>query len=382
MSRQDAKNAKGSALDLFQVVRPDGTLIDPAAPVFPLDELKRLYRAMALIRAVDTRMLALQRQGRIGFYGLTTGEEAAVVGSGAALRPADWVFPALRQGGVALLRGYSLARLTAQNIGNSADLLKGRQMPCHYSDRAVNFVSWSSCIGTQIPHAVGAAYAARLLKQDTIAVAYLGDGATSSPEFHVAMNFAAVWKAPVLFLCQNNQWAISVPFAAQTASVGIAEKASAYGMPGVRVDGNDVIAVYMATREAAERARRGDGPTLIEAVTFRRGGHSSSDDPSRYRDAALVGEWEKKDPIDRGRKHLESRKAWSAKDEQAMQEEFKVALDRAIAEAESAGPPGLETLFDDVCAALPPNLVEQRAALLDEERRRGRGERGGGEFPL
>lgn len=350
----------------LQVLDPDGRANAALDPALPADELLRLYRHMALVRTLDTRMLLLQRQGRIGFYGTATGEEAAVVGSGLAFRKTDWIFPALRQGGIALLRGFPLELYVAQCMGNAADLLKGRQMPCHYSDREFAFVSWSSCIGTQLPHAVGAAMAARIRKEDGVVGAYCGDGATSEPDFHVAMNFAGVYRAPVVFVCQNNQFAISVPLAKQTVSESISVKAEAYGFPGITVDGNDALAVYRATREAVDRARAGQGPTLIEALTYRRGGHSSSDDPGRYRDEAVTRQWEARDPIERLRKYLVSRKLWDEARERALQEEFNTAIGEAIRKVESAGPPPTLSLFDDVTAAPSLALNEQREALRAE----------------
>src|SRR5437667_8739060 len=271
----------------LQVLDPEGRATGPA-PDVPDADLVRLFRHMLMMRVLDQRMLSLQRQGRIGFYGTATGQEAAVTGSAYALRPTDWVFPALREMGVSLWRGTTIREIVCQLIGNRGDVLIGRQMPCHFSDRKVLTVAWSSVIGTQLPQAMGAAWAARILKHDTVCMGYLGDGASSSSDFHAAANFAGVYRLPVVFFCQNNQWAISVPLAQQTASSSIAIKAVAYGFPGVRVDGNDLFAVIAATREAVERARRGEGPTLVEALTFRMGGHSSSDDPTRYRDAETV----------------------------------------------------------------------------------------------
>ncbi len=368
--------------DLLQVLTPEGKVNGGAPPDLSADDLVRMYRHMAFLRTLDVRMLSLQRAGRIGFYGTATGEEAAVIGSAMALEPQDWVFPALRQGGVAVLRGYSLSLLVAQNMGNSRDILKGRQMPCHYSDRSVNQVSWSSVIATQIPHAVGAAYAARYRGDKVVCIAYMGDGATSESDFHVACNFAGVWKVPVVLFCQNNQWAISVPFRLQTASDGVAVKAEAYGMPGVRVDGNDILAVFRATKEAVDRARRGEGPTLIEAVTYRLGGHSSSDDPTRYREGPEVDEAVKRDPIVRFRRYLEERGLWSVAQEEAAQLEFNEQIGKAIAEAEQGGPPPIGTLFDDVYASLPAPLREQREQLKREvEEKQGLG-KAEGEFPL
>src|SRR5579883_1261308 len=323
---------------------------------------------MHLIRAIDQRMLALQRQGRIAFCGLTTGQEAAVIGSGAAIEKEDWVFPALREAGVALLRGFPLSRFFAQMFGNSHDVLKGRMQPMHFADRSVNQVSWSSCIATQLPHAVGAAYAMKIKKERRVALAYLGDGASSEHDFHTALNFAGVWRVPCVFVCQNNQWAISVPFSKQTASDGVAVKAAAYGMPGVRVDGNDLLAVHAAVKEAVDRARSGGGPTLVEAVTYRMGGHSSSDDPTRYRDKDEVTHWAEKDPIARFRKYLETRGVWDEGREKALEESLKAEINAAVKEAESAGPPPVDTLFSDVYADMTPEIARQRARLLEEEK--------------
>src|SRR5437773_4367184 len=283
-------------------------------PESPPEDLIRLFRHMLRMRVLDQRMLSLQRQGGIGFYGTATGQEAAVTGSAYALRPTDWVFHALREMGVSLWRGTTVREIVCQLIGNQGDVLIGRQMPCHFSDRKVLTVAWSSVIGTQLPQAMGAAWAARILKHDTVCMGYLGDGASSSSDFHAAANFAGVFRVPVVFFCQNNQWAISVPLSQQTASESIAIKSKAYGFPGVRVDGNDLLAVIAATREAVARARRGEGPTLIEAVTFRMGGHSSSDDPTRYREAELVGVWERRDPLARLRVWLESSGVLAAAD--------------------------------------------------------------------
>ena len=327
-------------------------------------ELIRLYTEMLRLRLLDQRMLTLQRQGRIGFYGTTTGEEAAVIGSAFALQPDDWIFPALRQGGAALLRGYPLFLYISQCMGNAADTMKGRQMPSHYCYRPANFVSWSSCIGTQLPHAVGAAWAMKIRGDRSVAIGYMGDGATSEGDFHVAMNFAGVFHVPVVFFCQNNQWSISVSFKQQTAAESIAVKAGAYGFEGVRVDGNDVLAVYSATRDAAQKAREGGGPTLIEALTYRMGAHSSSDDPRLYRSDAEVEEWRKKDPITRMLKYLQQMGYWSIEQQEGLEEKLNQEILTAVEEAEKVGPPPMETLFEDVFSEMPPHLVEQMKSKL------------------
>ncbi len=326
-------------------------------------QLQDLYCWMLLVRVLDQRMLNLQRQGRIGFYGTVTGEEAAPIGSAYALKPGDWIFPALRQGGAALMRGMPLSLYIAQCYGNSLDLQKGRQMPCHYSYKPTNFVAWSSNIGTQLPHAVGMAYAAKLKRDPVVALAYLGDGATSEGDFHAAMNFAGVWKVPVVFFCQNNQWAISVSLKEQTASESLAIKAVAYGFEGLRVDGNDVLAAYAVTKEAVEKARGGGGPTLIEAVTYRIGAHSSSDDPTRYRSSEEVERWKERDPLERFKKYLQEKKIWSEEWQSELEAQMNEEISQAIKEVEAAPPLTLEAIFTDVYREMPWHLQQQLDAL-------------------
>src|SRR5256884_2644795 len=307
--------------------------------------LLRLYREMVRLRTLDERMMTLQRQGRVGFYGACTGQEAATLASAIALEPLDWIFPALREAAAMLLRGFPLVPYLCQVFGNSGDETKGRQMPSHMASRRVNQVSWSSCIGTQLPQAVGAAMAARLRGDRTVVAAYMGDGATSSADFHVAMNFAGVFKPPVVFICQNNHWAISVPSSKQTASESIAVKASAYGFPGVKVDGNDALAVYLAVKEAVDRARNGGGPTLVECETYRIGAHSSSDDPTRYRDEREVEQWKKRDPVDLMRSRLQAWRMWTAQQEDELRAQVLEQVNAAIAEAEKKPDPPRESLF-------------------------------------
>ena len=332
-------------------------------PKLPPETLKKAFRTMLMVRTLDAKLTNLQRQGRIGFYGACTGQEATPIGTAMALRPDDWVFPALREGSCALYRGLKVSHYVAQCMGNDHDLQKGRQMPCHYMDRSVNHVSWSSVIATQLPHAAGAAYGMKLKGQDTVAVGFLGDGATSENDFHSALNFAAVTKSPVVFVCQNNHFAISVQQDHQTATKTYAVKAIAYGMPGVRVDGNDILAVHAAVAEAVERARAGKGPTLIEAVTYRLVPHSTSDDPTRYRDEAEYQRWLKRDPLEIFRRHLKARKLWSPKWEEQMQAELDAEVEVAIKEAEAAGLPSPESMFYDVYEGVPDLLKDQARAL-------------------
>ncbi len=322
------------------------------------EDLVRMLVEMVRIRVFDRRMLALQRQGRIGFYGPVTGQEGAIVGSASAAAEEDWIVPALREGGIAIMRGLPLVEAVAQLIGNALDRCKGRQMPCHYTWKPGRYVSMSSVIGTQISHATGLAMAVRHRGGSEAVLGFLGDGATSSNDFHAGLNFAAVRKAPVVFVCQNNQWSISVPFSKQTASGSVAAKAVAYGMPGVRVDGNDVLAVRAVMAEALSRARAGEGPTLVECLTYRRLGHSSSDDPSRYRDESEVERWEAKDPIARFRRFLENRGLWDDSRQEETEDRIAGEINRAIREAEAAGPVPEETLIQDVFETPDPRLVE------------------------
>jgi len=346
------------------VIEPDGTVHEERWPTdLNEDGLLTMYRTMSLVRCLDERMQTLQRQGRITFYGAATGQEAAVIGSGFATKKQDWILPALREGGVALLRGFPLSDYINQVFCNGPDIQKGRQMPCHYGDNRVNYVTLSSNLGTQLPHAVGVALAQRLKGDDGVTVGYMGDGCTSESDFHVAMEFAVALKAPVVFFCQNNQWAISTPWHKQTASNSIAIKGCGYGMPGYRVDGNDAVAVYAVTQMAIERARRGDGPCLIEALTYRIGAHSTSDDPTRYRDESITDEWRKLDPIERLRNLLETRGAWSSEDEQSMITEYETTIKAEITRAEAAPGPTLDTLFEDVYSEPLWNQKEQHTQL-------------------
>ncbi len=335
------------------------------------EQLKELYRAMLRIRTLDDRMITLQRQGRVGFYGACTGQEAATCASAYALRPTDWIFPALREVGVMLMRGFPLVPYLSLVFGNAGDVTKGRQMPSHQMARSVNYVSWSSVIGTQLPQAVGAAMAAKLQKHDTVIAAYMGDGATSSADFHVAMNFAGVFKVPVVFICQNNHWSISIPTQHQTASESIAIKAKAYGFPGVKVDGNDAEVVYAAVSEAVERARKGGGPTLVECETYRIGAHTTSDDPSRYRDPKEVEVWKKRDPIDRMQARLFEKKLITKAEDEALRAELIEEVNQAIKTAEAIENPPISTLFEDVYAELPWHLKEEQAQFLEAYERAG-----------
>ena len=355
--------------DILRIIRDDGSTDARLDPRLPEGEAVRMYRGMVLQRALDARMLALQRQGRIGFYGPSTGQEAAVIASSLALGPEDWIVPQYREPGAALVRGMPLKDMICQFIGNAGDAARGRQMPCHYVYRKGNYLSISSPVGTQIPHATGIAWAMQIRKDPSVVLVYFGDGATSTPDFHYGLNFAGVFRVPCVFFCNNNQWAISLPVSRQTASETLAQKALAYGFDGVRVDGNDALAVFRATREAVDAARHGDGPRMIEAITYRMGPHSSSDDPTRYRDEKELVAWRERDPLPLFRRYLERSGWWDARREAALAEELDRDLSRAVGEAESMPPPTLETLFTDVYAEMPWHLREQMDEALRAPRR-------------
>jgi pyruvate dehydrogenase E1 component alpha subunit len=354
--------------DLRRVLDDDGRVLPGSkVPDVADDTLLKIFDSMMLARIMDDRMMRLQRQGRLGFYMKAIGEEASHFAV-AALRPSDWVFPSYREQGAWFWRGYTVEQFINQLFGNIEDPVKGRQMPVHHSANWLNLVSISSPVGTQIPQAVGAAYAAKVLGKDDVALVFFGEGTSSTGEFHVGMNFAGVWKAPCVFICRNNGWAISVPVEKQTAAKTFASKAVGYGMPGVRVDGNDILAMLQVTAEAIERARAGDGPTLIEALTYRIQGHSSSDDPSVYRDPKEPEIWERKDPLNRLRGYMKTRGLWTEELETSTSERHNTAITEALAAADQLPPPAIETLFDDVYETLPWNLAEQREYLLAQPR--------------
>lgn len=358
-SDEDQARATG----LLSILREDGTADAKAVPALDAAALREIYRGMVRIRIIDERLMALQRQGRIGFYAEARGQEAAVIGGVAALAADDFVVPAHRELGAVLYRGLPLRSFIAQLLGNANDIARGRQMPVHPgAPRSLNYLPPSSCVATQLPQATGIAWAAKILKKKTVVLGYLGEGGTSAEDFHAGVNFAAVYHTPVVFLCQNNQWAISTPAGAQSASETFAIKALAYGIPGVRVDGNDIFAVYAATKAAVERARAGGGPTLIEAVTYRLGAHSTSDDPARYRTDATE-EWTRKDPIRRFGAWLLASKTLDEAADAALRAAIEEELREAIDAEEKVGPPPIESLIEDVFATPTTALREQLAEL-------------------
>jgi 2-oxoisovalerate dehydrogenase E1 component alpha subunit len=368
--------------ELLSVIEPDGA-INGHDPRMSDAELIHCYRTMLRVRAFDDTCMKLQRSGRIGFSIPNKGVEATQVGAASALKKTDWIFPSYRDFGMALYHGVTPLAMMHNMYGDAQDSAKGRQMPVHFSfEEPIRFFSISSPIGTHIVQAVGAAYAIQRRREPHVVLASFGDGGTSSTGFHSGMNFAGVWKSPVVFLCQNNGWAISCPSEKQTCSESYAIKAKAYGMPGVLVDGNDLLAVRKATLEAVDRARKGAGPTLIEARTFRMGGHSTSDDPTRYVPKEQVTEWEKKDPVQRFEKFLKKKKLWKEEMRAQMYEEAMAEVGEAAKIAESTPRPGLETIFSDVYAELPAHLRRQGQESFDLAKRKGDAAAGEGAFPL
>ncbi len=316
----------------------------------------RMYETMRLARAVDERMWLINRQGRAPFVISCQGQEAAQVGSAAALRPGhDWVAPYYRDAGVVLFLGMTardqmLHFFARREDPNSA----GRQMPGHFGSRRLHILTGGSPVATQILHAAGIALAAKIRKEDTVTIAYFGEGAASQGDCHEAMNFAGVHKLAVIFLCENNGYAISVPQKKQMAIENVADRAAGYGFPGVVVDGNDVLAVYEGTKAAVERARRGGGPTLIEAKTYRITAHSSDDDDRRYRQAEEVALWRQKDPIQRYARYLREAGLLSDPVEQEISDRVSKQVDDATEYAEQAPDPSPDELLKHVYAKEVP----------------------------
>jgi len=363
----DADHAR--ATGLWTILDAEGRADKAQIPALPASDWLRIYREMRLVRLLDERMSALQREGRLSFYADARGQEATVAAPLAALEKSDWIVPAHREAGAALLRGLPLQAFVAQQLGNAHDLGKGRQMPAHpVTPRELRVLPMSWCAATQLPQATGLAWAAKIKKDKTVVLAYLGEGATSAEDFHTGVNFAAVFNVPAVFLCVNNGWAGATPASEQSASETFAVKALAYGLPGVRVDGNDVFALYAATREAVDRARRGDGPTLIEAVTYRLGGHNAADDGRRYRSEEEVATWTAREPMKRLALWLKAAGQLDDAKARALDDELNASIRAAVTAEEKVPAPALRSLIEDVYVAPPATLEAQLAEL---ERVRG-----------
>jgi len=355
---------RAKELGIRQVLDQHGELAgDLPDPKLPKELLLKMYKMMTLVRAIDTRGWKLQRSGRIDFWIPSRGQEASHVASTCAMEMSDWVFMASREPGTMLSRGATLGQLFAQFFGRYDEPLKGRRLPLLLGDRKINVVPCMTIVGSYIPHAAGAAWAAKLKGDDTRFIVYFGDGATSRGEFHSALNFAGIHKPPIVFLCQNNGWAVSTPTESTTASDSFAEKGNAYKVSNLRVDGNDALAVYAMTRKARDESKE-LGATLIETVTYRLGYHTSSDNPDLYRNPEEAEAWKLWDPIQRLRNYLENRKLWTEADEKLhlewCEEEMTKAIDLAAAMPQSKP----ADMFDDVFEQPTWQLEEQRADMV------------------
>jgi len=339
---------------MLQVLDENGNLKESLKPQLNEAMLKKMYELMVLTRIFDETALKLQREGRMLTYASSKGQEAAAVGSALALQNQDWIFPSFREHGAFFVKGMPIDQYYQYWAGDE----RGMKIP-----EKVNCFPVSIPVGTQTLHAVGAALAFKLKKQNKVSIVYFGDGGTSEGDFHEAMNFAGVFKVPIVFLCQNNQWAISLPRKKQTASETLAQKAIAYGFNGVLVDGNDVIAVFNATLEAVENARKGNGPTMIEAYTYRMSDHTTADEATKYRDPKEVEEWKKKDPIDRLRKYLQQKKIWNEDYEKKVLDDANKKINDAVKKMESTPPAKPEEIFDYLFEKKDWRQIEEQEEL-------------------
>ncbi len=366
------RDIENLSIELVRVLDDDHEAVGPWVPDLDPGKLQIALRWMVLTRVFDARMWQIQRQGRISFYMESKGEEAVSIAQAMALRPGDMCFPSYRNQGIFLYRGMKLVDMMCQCLSNTRDMCKGRQLPIMYHSKKANMFSISGNLATQYPQAVGWGMASAIKGEDHIAASWVGDGSTAEADFHYALTFAAVYQAPVILNVVNNQWAISTfqgtaggqrrPFAARGLGLGI---------PGIRVDGNDLLAIYAATLWAAERARRGGGPTLIELVTYRGGAHSTSDDPSKYRPKDEWSHFPLGDPIERLKQHLITGGHWSEEQHEEMKDELKAEVLAAWKEAQKYGTmtegPFLDpsTMFDDVFAETPDHLEKQRRRMIE-----------------
>jgi len=354
MPRQRVYEAVTERLSILDV---DGTVDETLMPALEPERIMEMYRFMVRTRAMDDKALKMQRQGRMGTWPPHRGQEAAQIGVAAAMTPDDWLVPAFREHGAMMMHGVPAHLIYAFWRGDE----RGSCLP-----EGLRCLPISVPVGSQWQHGNGIGMALKLRNERAAAVTFGGDGSTSEGDFHEALNFAAVFKSRTVFVIQNNQWAISVPLRQQTAAATLAQKAHAYGMPGIQVDGNDLLAVYAAASEALERARRGDGPTLIEALTYRVGDHTTADDASRYRSAEEVEAWVERDPIARVRRYLSANGMWDEAREQEMVDTTRQWVDEQVRLAEEAVPEPPEAMLRHMYADMPPNLREQMQMLAEE----------------
>jgi len=350
-----------NGIPIYRVMDRDGSVFDPSQePGIPEEELQHMYRSMTMLNTMDKILYESQRQGRISFYMTNYGEEATHIGSAAALKPTDLVFGQYREAGVLMYRGFTLEQFCDQCYGNQADQGKGKQMPIHYGSTEQAFVTISSPLATQMPQAVGSAYAFKRAQNGLVVICYFGEGAASEGDAHAAFNFAATLECPIIFFCRNNGYAISTPVQEQYRGDGIAVRGPAYGMSTIRVDGNDVLAVYNATQAARQLAAGENRPVLIEAMTYRIGHHSTSDDSSAYRSVDEVRYWDQKDhPITRFYHYLVKKGIWSEQQEKEWKNDSKKKVLEAFARAEKKQKPNWKEMFTEVYDEMPEDLRKQ-----------------------
>ncbi len=348
MPRKTIYEARTERLEILGM---NGRVDQALMPDLTPEQFHDLYSTMVRMRKFDEKALNLQRQGRIGTYASLRGQEAAQAGVAVHFRPEDWMVPSFREHGIMIRLGLPMRTIYGY--------WKGDERTNHYPEH-IRCIPPAVPVGSQLLHAAGVGMGLKLRGEEAIAVGFVGDGATSEGDFHEALNFAGVFKARTLFFIQNNQWAISVPFKKQTAAESLAQRAHGYGLPGIQVDGNDVLAVYAASKEAFEHVQSGKGPYLVEALTFRMGDHTTADDQSKYRNKKLVQYWAKRDPIDRMRKFMLAEGLWSGDQETALHEEISEEIETEVKEMESMPAPEPVEMFDSMYDELPWNLREQR----------------------
>jgi 2-oxoisovalerate dehydrogenase E1 component alpha subunit len=351
-------------IPLLKVLKPDGTLFKGAElPEIDQALAIKIYQTLAFHRVLDERMVASQRQGRLSFYMTALGEEAASVGGAAGLEPEDMIMGQYREQGALMFRGFALEDFMNQMFSNEKDLGKGRQMPIHYGSKALNYMTISSPLATQIPQASGYAYGQKLQGLDAVTLCYFGEGAASEGDFHAGLNMAAVHRAPVIFFCRNNGYAISTPSDEQYVGNGIASRGVGYGIKTIRIDGNDILAVLKATQDARRFALAENKPVLIEAMSYRLGAHSTSDDPSGYRTREEEAKWQAYDPILRMKNWLLAQNWWDEGQDTALFESLKDQVLAAVKVAEKIDKPPVEDLITDVYDEPSPLLEQQLAEL-------------------
>jgi len=346
-----------ATIERLEILAPDGSVDEALLPELPDEEMVGLYREMVRMRAFDEKAVKLQRQGRMGTWAPLKGQEAAQAAVALAMEPEDWLIPAFREHGIMLARGVPGHVLYAYWAGDE----RGSAFP-----EGVRVFPIPVPVGSQFTHGAGVGMSLKLRGESAVAVTFGGDGATSEGDFHEALNFAGVFRARTVFVIQNNQWAISVPREKQTASETLAQKAVAYGIPGLQVDGNDVFAMFVAAREALARARSGEGPTLIEAVTYRLGDHTTADDAGRYRDPEELARWQERDPILRLRRFLEARGLWDGQQEVVLAGEATAWVESQVEALEAMPAPDPADIFRHMYAEMPWNLREQMEELMGE----------------